>query len=117
MHLGDHMYFKPLIKKLHDSGMSVVVDSSPLMSFAFTAYTLKQRFDSAKTLFITRVELLAALERQFGSVEYFSIDTMSTNINLPISNYILNAFCRYYEMENIDLFITANDYLDFEVKS
>lgn len=117
MHLGDQLYFKPLITKLKNSGYKVLVDPTASMCFFFqdclVDYTATD-FDPQKVLIISRIELLPKIRSKFGAVDYFLCDSMAHQINIPICNYILNSFINYYDLK-LDLSISACDFLDFSL--
>lgn len=120
MHLGDHLYFKPLVSKLCANNYKVKVEPVKSLEFLFHNCfidTTKINFASKKVLFVSRLELLPEITNKFGDVDYFLYDTMSYKINLPISNFIVNSFAEYYQLTNkLDLLITANEYLNFVIK-
>jgi|SRR3989339_87291 len=115
MHLGDHLYFIPLIKKLSKVNIKISIAPTQMMQFAFTAFPIFDPAKKIKRLIVSRVELYPIIQKIFGRIDYFLYDTMSPAIDSPISNYILKTFCEYYSLSSIDQTIYAKDYLNFEI--
>jgi len=115
MHLGDQTFFKPLIKKIKDIGVNVFVKPTSLMSFFFPndSYVIN---DYKEWLFVGRTDMLLDLRDKFGSnIDVFLFDTNSSAIQIPVSNYIINQFCAYFNVNQVNKTISASDYTDFLV--
>ncbi len=118
MHLGDQLYFKPLISKLNKGSSQVIVEPTAGMRFIFSENLSlpDTSINFKKVLFVSRLELLPQIISCFGGVDYFLYDSMSHKVNRPISDFIVNSFYKYYDLEcNFPLSITPNEYLDFMV--
>ena len=117
VHLGDQLFFKPLIGRLKNIKNNTFVFTTTGMEFIFSKCIKKDIEEYSDSLFITRDDLLPYLKSRFNNIEYFLYNNMSLSINEPISNYILSKFCDYFKLINIELEISDGDYLDFDLVS
>ena len=115
VHLGDQLFFKPLISRLKSVNSNIFVLTTASMEFIFNEYAKNNLEDYSDSLFISRDDLLPHLRNRFNDLDYFLYNTMSLNINEPISNHILNKFCDYYKLSSTELEISNVDYLDFDL--
>lgn len=91
IHLGDHLFFLPLIKSLIDAGYQVEINCSPLMFEFFNRLGLPvlsvvpqyETYD----LIISRFELIPRLSRFKALLVH-----VSQNLSMPICSQLLHSF-------------------------
>jgi len=98
MHLGDHIFFLPLVKVFVDSGYDVRVCTTPAMSELFTRLNLpviapqECNFNDYE-LIISRFELI----RRLNSYACLLVH-VSKNITLPISEHMLHNLSKLFHL-------------------
>ena len=111
MHLGDQLFFKPLVMKLVNEGYTVSVKSSRSM-IIFFEYNQKFPEDYSNTLIISSSRLLLHLQNIFGiKISYFLFDTNSINIDSPVANYICEKFSNYFSLSKKLSVVSNTDFL------
>lgn len=115
MHIGDQLFFKPLIGKLRRAGLPVAVKPTAAMAFCFPGLLADDGF-GARPLVVSRFEVLPKLRRMLGgSPDYLLFNTGCRTIDRPVSNFILDVFADRFGPAGLGRIITADDFLDFDI--
>lgn len=99
MHLGDHLFFMPLVKVFIDSGYDVEVRTTIVMYDIFKALNLNvvefnkpfEEYD----IIISRFELINRLKKYRSLLVH-----VSKNITKPISEHIIYECSKYFNLKN-----------------
>jgi len=111
MHYGDQFFFKPLFEKLKHANFPVTSIPSKSMEFLFDNHCNKEKLNSKNTLFVTSSRLLQYLKSRYGSnIKYFLYDTNALGVNEPITNYIVNKFAEYFNLNELLGLVTKEDF-------
>lgn len=98
MHLGDHLFFIPLVKALTKNGYRVEVHVSPLMYDVFKKLDLPVTSQpssySSYDLVISRFELVSQLSKHKSLLV-----NVSKNLTMPICSQLLDTFSKYFKRE------------------
>jgi hypothetical protein len=98
MHLGDHLFFLPLIKAFIDSGYEVTVAPTLAMLPLFSALgitVIQQQPDfSAYDVLISRVELVQRLSK-YKSI----LVNISKNLIMPVCDQLLHDFSQLFALK------------------
>ncbi len=96
MHLGDHLFFLPLIKSFQERGYQVEARVSPAMYPVFKKLGLPVVLELAPyeqyDLVISRFELMTELSH-FKTL----LVHVSQNLTMPICSQLLSSFSRYFD--------------------
>lgn len=114
MHIGDQMFFKPLVQKLRAAGFRVRVHPTGAMRFFFPE-NAPSAPSAGRSLIVSRVEALDTALQALGSeADYFVIQTSASCIDRPVCNYIVDSFCDYFGTTQILRTIGRADFLPIE---
>lgn len=98
MHLGDHLFFIPLIKSFQDSGYKVEVVPTKIMQplFERLGFTIgNRRFNyESYDLIISRIEMITQLSK-FKSI----LVHVSKKLSMPICDQMLYDFNRFFNLQ------------------
>lgn len=101
MHLGDHLFFEPLIRYLKESGLNVSVKPIKSMEFYFkkNGYKIAKDSDLNKAdLVISKVELISELTF-FADKSVILIETAYNNISTPLCNDMIEKLSKILNLE------------------
>ncbi len=112
MHLGDQFFFRPLITKLTEHGVSVVVRPTPAMAPLFAPHVAPLPDRPERWVIVSRSDLRPLIREQFGAEQpHILFNTMARAVDRPVSNYILSAFADHFALPDLPTPIRAADYL------
>jgi ADP-heptose:LPS heptosyltransferase len=103
MHLGDHLFFLPVIKLLHDNNLQVYIKPTKIMvdffyNLGFNIVIEEVNFKQYDII-ISRIELISQLK-----IYRSLLIDVAKNLNQPICSNLLDSFRKYF---------IVNDYKDF----
>lgn len=110
MHFGDQIFFKPLFEQLRLSNFPVKVKVSKQLEFFFD-HKRELNPNLTKTLFVSSSRLLGYLKSKYGqNIKYFLYDTNSRGVSEPITNFIVNRFSDYFNLQDSLNAVSKNNF-------
>lgn len=101
MHIGDQLFFLPLINKLIADGYPVIVQAPKSTAFLFPKSCLEAK-PGRRALHVSRLHVLPKIWRQAGlGVDFFMIDMLCLRIPEPIGLFIARCFCRHFGIGDV----------------
>ena len=96
MHLGDHLFFLPLINSFIASGYEVKVTPTAIMRPIFEKLNIPVTYGALDNydLIISRIEMVASLKR-FRSL----LVNVSNKLEMPICDQLLSDFGKFFDLE------------------
>ncbi|MCC2625922.1 MAG: hypothetical protein K0R14_1795 [Burkholderiales bacterium] len=98
MHLGDHLFFLPLIKTFIDSGYQIEVDPAVIMRGLFEKLGIPIAGENTKLtdydLIVSRVELFDKLINHKSLL----VD-VARNLSMPICDQLISQFSQYFALK------------------
>ena len=94
MHPGDHLFFEPLLRLLHQAGLPISVMPSPVMKDYFKAngYTIADDLTDIDFV-ISRPEMLPEFQQPWAL-----INTACPSIPTRLSNYLVKTFAELFNV-------------------
>lgn len=102
-HVGDQIFFRPLVQRLKEGGFQVSVTTSPNLEFLFKDMPRVELRQQPGALVISRVEALDNAAAVYGpSASYFGFYMASRSIVRPIANFLLEALIDWFRLSHLD---------------
>jgi hypothetical protein len=103
MHVGDQLFFRPLVWRLKQAGFDVSVTNRPSVDFMFADISRAEKKIHPGALVVLRHEALREAQRLYGpDADYFVIRQISRGIRRPVANFILEAVAEWFELPGLD---------------
>ncbi len=100
IHIGDQLFFLPLIFKLAHHGYPVEVQASKAMS---GIYPFTKPREGKRRLYVSRLPVLPSIFKRAGyGADFFVIDGQ-TEIRDPLGLFKLRVFCEHFSLTDINL--------------
>jgi hypothetical protein len=114
MHVGDQLFFLPLIYKLADRGYPVSVKVGRNLAFLFSKQMLAPP-RGRRTLYVSRLPVLPAIWRMAGQRIDFLVYEMllASRIPEPIGLFFVRTFCSHFRLTDISPTMTPAEMAAF----
>lgn len=118
MHVGDQIFFRPLVWRLKEAGFDIRVTRRPSVDFLFDDVPRAEIRPHPGALVVCRHEAVRDALASYGSrADYFIIRQFSRAIRRPVANFILDAFVEWFGLAELDRRIDRGCFLPFSARS
>jgi hypothetical protein len=117
MHVGDQLFFRPLVWRLKQAGFDISVTNRPSVDFLFEDVRRAEERPCPGSVVVLRHEALREAWRLYGPyADYFVIRQISREIHRPVANFILEAFAEWFKLAELDFSIDKTCFLPLSVR-
>lgn len=115
IHVGDQIFFRPLVQHLKQAGFDVSMTHAPQLGFLFGDMPRAEPRASPGALVVSRHEVLRTALAAYGAAaDYFVFYMASRAIRRPIANFFIEAFADWFEVPELNRRIDAARMLPFQ---